>query len=540
MFEAPKKTLPSHLIDLLDPTPHGNAKLLAAWDGLTLESHMQVLMELKTVTYPEHLAKRVMVKALESPNAYIRYIAANEILRNLGDDDEEGTILKKQIETDSYPLVKYCQTDRVTHNPPAFFALPHEARLAQVRHLGIGSAEKIMASLITYALKNLIEKGEVSEIELEEILTDYICRPVFKERCQKDRLHYDGFLAHRTEEDLASLWELVPKVPEKISYALLQHLPPLPNSYQDIPESVLDELTSNQLFILLERPDIELIEFRKRLFNRQNDIEDLVRSMAVAHHFHLQDNEFSDILKKPKKEKSSILLDMAISARDLRLVIYQALHDILEKGDTMYWEMGEPAKMNFERKAKELEGLEGWEKKAKMIELKLYTLAEKAVPWDKSEEGYLPEKPLEFLGPLTVKGDTWQTFRNYKNEWGRHSEEKLYKYLPFISEIEKKEEYTKEFKSKISIDLPLSRKEFYNFYIKRQEVWLLPIIMGGFGLALAFGAFAVWAMLTGDQEENLWNYTGIAVGSLLFTILIGKALDETSKELKAKAEKEDL
>lgn len=69
MPEDPKRTLPPYLMDLLDPTPHGAAKLLAAWDGLTMESQMQVLFAMKTATYPQHLAKRVIEKALNSPNA---------------------------------------------------------------------------------------------------------------------------------------------------------------------------------------------------------------------------------------------------------------------------------------------------------------------------------------------------------------------------------------------------------------------------------------------------------------------------------------
>lgn len=469
MADAPRDSLPEYLWDLLAPTPHGNAKLLAAWDGLTTESHMRVLSALKIATYPQHLAKRVMEKALESPNAYIRYLAANEIVQG-GEDDEKAAILEKRIAADKHPLVKYCLAESVTHIPQAFFALPQQARLAQIRRLGIGDGNKSMASLITFALENLIEKGEVSEIELEEILTDYICRPLFKDRCQKDWLHYDGFLAYRTEEDLLSLWELVPKVPEKISYVLLQHLPPLPNYFQDIPESVLDHLTSHQLFTLLERPDIELREFRKQIFNRQNDSEDLVRSMAVVYHFHLTYEEFSDILKKPEKERIPLLLDLASYAMDLRLVFYQVLHDILEKNDTDYWECGEPAKREFERKVKNLEELKEWEKKSEMTQLKLYELAKNAVPWNETESGYLPKGKLEFLAGLTVPGDTWQTFRNYVEEWEKYNAEKLYKHLPCISAIEERAEYMNELEKKVLGTNLLVGRSFTTFMLLGQRL----------------------------------------------------------------------
>lgn len=122
--------------------------------------------------------------------------------------------------------------------------------MAQVRQLGIGSGNKFMASLITYAVENLIEKGEVSEIELEEILTDYLVRPSFKKQCKMGNFRYDldPRRIDKAKADLDALWHLVPKIPEKRSYLLLTHLPSRPDYFNpDIPPDVLDRLTSNQM-----------------------------------------------------------------------------------------------------------------------------------------------------------------------------------------------------------------------------------------------------------------------------------------------------
>src|SRR6266545_4677552 len=94
-------TLPLHLASLLQPTPSGVAKLLAAWDGLSTESQILILTKLKTTTRPEYLSERIRIKAFDSANAYVRYLAASS-LRASGDD-----VLKNRIEQDSDALVRY-------------------------------------------------------------------------------------------------------------------------------------------------------------------------------------------------------------------------------------------------------------------------------------------------------------------------------------------------------------------------------------------------------------------------------------------------
>ncbi|MDH3503400.1 MAG: hypothetical protein OEZ41_05940 [Nitrospirota bacterium] len=434
MSEDYMRELPSHLRDLLNPTPSGTAKLLAAWDGLAMESQMQVLISLDETEHQDYLIKKVLDKALDSPNAYIRYLAATKIPWLMIGDEEEK-ILKERLKADVDPLVKYCvsESDHID-NPQSFFNLPQEARLAQVRQLGIGNGEKI-ASLITYAMENLIKHGEVSEIEVEEILTDYLVRPAFKKRYEQDYLQHDGYAAYRAGNEINALWNLVPKVPEKTSYVLLTHLPEQVGLNEGIPQAVLEQLTSNQLFTLLYRPDIELSEFRKQIFNKPAEHSDadefLIRSGAISCNFSLTYEEFSNILKKPAKDKNTILTELANSAGDLRLVFYQALYDILSE-DT---EDAENAKITLERKIKRLEE---WEKEYQLTELKLYKLAKDAVPWVKDQDGYFPKNQLEFLAPLIVPGDTWQTFMNFSEGWKKCNTEKVHKLLPFIPAIEKK------------------------------------------------------------------------------------------------------
>jgi len=94
--------LPDYLAELLQPTPGGVAKLIAAWDGLSTESKMILLAALDRANFPGHLAERVLSKALESESAYVRYLAVGRLYSG----DEETTV-KKRIEEDPEPLVRY-------------------------------------------------------------------------------------------------------------------------------------------------------------------------------------------------------------------------------------------------------------------------------------------------------------------------------------------------------------------------------------------------------------------------------------------------
>lgn len=127
--------LPYHLATLLEPAPSGVTKLIAAWDGLNTESQILILMELDKAQIPAYLNKKIRAKALESTNPYVRYLAVRGYYFSYDDSDKA---IKQRIEEDPDPLVRYCLLesewnflDHDLKDADAFFALPHEARLAQ-------------------------------------------------------------------------------------------------------------------------------------------------------------------------------------------------------------------------------------------------------------------------------------------------------------------------------------------------------------------------------------------------------------------------
>lgn len=271
-------TIPLHLAPLLSPTPSGIAKLLAAWNGLNSESQLLILTKLETGPWPSYLKEKILIKALDSANAYVRYLGA----RGLSSNADEA--IRERIEQDPDPLVRYCLLENrsdLLEDADAFFALPHDARLAVVRSM-ISGGEKI-AKVIAYAIDNQLKENKVSETELYEILCDYLEKPSFREYYNSwgDRYRYEYPLGEL--RDIRALWELVPKLPEAISYVLIENLPNTIVREAALPATVLKELNTRQLKKLLYRSDVGLEEFRKELFWKTAPQDFMTWTAATSH-----------------------------------------------------------------------------------------------------------------------------------------------------------------------------------------------------------------------------------------------------------------
>ena len=390
-------SLPPHLAPLLQPTPSGVAKLVAAWDGLNSESQILILTRLDEVGLPAYLNEKVRIKALDSANAYIRYLAARRLYFG-GDDTDEKKGVKRRIEEDSDPLVRYCLLEGwwglLLGDPTeadAFFALPHEARLAKVRSLE--SMGEAMAKLASYAVDHQLKDGTLSEIELFEILSDYVNKTEFKSHYDTDFeanfSSYDGSLMWQRGKDIDALWRLVLKVPESISHILIENLRRHAGLSTGIPDDVLRSMSDRQLTTLFNREDVgrehDILEtnvrgLRKKVFfDFQRGGE--VRIAAIRYNFDLKYREFAAILAKPKGERNTVLGELTF-ARNLGLCLYDAIHDALldsEEGDPAE---AEHAHIALERRLKQLKDRD---RDTQLRELRLYRLAKQAVPW-KTEE----------------------------------------------------------------------------------------------------------------------------------------------------------
>ena len=425
-------TVPHHLTPLLLPTPSGVAKLLAAWDGLSTESQILILTKVKEPQPPRpaYLSKRIHLKALDSANAYVRYLAASS-LRSSGDE-----VFKGRIEQDPDTLVRYCplETPETAFYVPdklkdadTFFALPHEARLALVRSR-IKDGEQI-AQLVTHAIDHQLKEGGVSEIDLFEILCDYVKKPSFRGYYDSGRDDWNFWFFEM--RDIRALWNIVPKLSEAISYVLIENLPAILANESAIPDEVPKQLNLRQVEKLLYRSDVGLEKFRKDTFWACEATNFMTRLAATSHNFNLDFTEFSRILDLPKKEKAESLGQLS-SGEDLSLFLYEVIADAYLVSDE---NAVEELWIGKERaKAKQVSRLKSRNAFTEFRALGLYRLARSVVPWTKEEQAEPLKGDLAFLSKFVVQGDTWRTFVSFHEVWTKQKPNTIAELLEYLPE----------------------------------------------------------------------------------------------------------
>jgi hypothetical protein len=503
--------LPQHLSELLKVTPSGIAKLIAAWDGLSTESQIVILTEIQRKNFPRYLTEKVYIKAIESKNAYVRYLAARRFTFSSKSQSEEiygknetskMEAIKKRIEEDSNDLVRYCLLEDETgfssicdeelNDPVAFFELPQAARLAKVRYL-CGCGERI-AKLFFHAIDHELKDGTVSEHELSEILLEYVGKPEFREHYKDERLSYDGWGEYQKGKDISALWHLVPKLPIACAYVLVENLPIGAGLQNEVHDDVLKNMDNLLLEQLLWRNDVVLSELRKKVFfqsdekdNLEEDTvqhltESMLRVAAIAYNFDLTYQEFAEILVKPIKKKVRELIDLG-SANNLSLLFYEAIHDVLfsidsEEVPPTSWEYAEFARRSFERN---LETLKGYQREKQLRELRLYLLATNAVPWKKYDKGCSPSGELEPLAEYIIEGDTWGTFMAFSTAWSKHPRlhKRLEKYLPSIDDVDEDKDEESETEIEVNQDHQIICQQLNRFQaeLNKQRLFLYAVVV---------------------------------------------------------------
>ncbi len=328
------KDLPEHLKELIQPTPSGVDKLLAAWDGLSVETQLLILSIINTKDYllsaaDDSAPDKIRIKALDSVNDFVRYTAAKEMFFPRGCTDEEKAIEQK-IKNDPSDLVKYALdrdtlgilTDSRLDDAKEFFSLPHKQRLALVRNLtGYGSGE-VVSNLIKYAIKN-----NISEVEVSEILQDFLIHPKPPFRKLDD-------------SDLHSIFELVALIPvsHKARGPFILSLSKF-NIGRHGRFNYLDDLDDYELAFLLTQKTFDAEDDRKKLFwsgnfldegKKEKRLAERLLNNSVIYNFSITDSELSEIFLKPRGERFYFLKCLS-QAQELELyqdlaIYYHVLH----------------------------------------------------------------------------------------------------------------------------------------------------------------------------------------------------------------------
>lgn len=177
------------LLSLVANTPSAPLKLSAAWDGLSTESQMEVLHALQ---HSGRLPSDVATKAMASPNAFVRYLAAervatkkhmefakeavgvNEGIR-IEVDDEFRPAFNAAL-NDPDPLVRsaveegpHGYPDRSPETCQTFWGLSKPARFRYLRSRDGLEGGRDVVALIDYAVENHRPEDEVTEILVEYV-----------------------------------------------------------------------------------------------------------------------------------------------------------------------------------------------------------------------------------------------------------------------------------------------------------------------------------------------------------------------------------
>jgi hypothetical protein len=391
--------LEDHLKELLQDTPSGRMKLLATWDALSLETQMKLLHAL-TANPRVGLHSDIALKALESPHAYVRYLAARAMY--IRDEDRE------RIATDVSPLVQYAQEEGsmippIGVGPQKFYAYPMAQKLAIMR-----SAAPPDAGTFAEWMVWAIEHQHAGDEELLGVVAEYVRNP--KAMTPQKSSPYDGYGWYLQKKGFEALWKLVCKAPPKTAFELVTHLPATERGLNLnsvlVPEEVLEWLHDYSLEYFLYRQDVEMKDFRKKVFfSTDNRYTESTKSAAVCFHFDLTFEEFHRLL-----QEHSALLKILLDSRSLPLVFFAALKDYFEREEeeSLFMTNAENAMYAFQHRTKTLEGEQ---RDTELRQVKIYHLARAVMPWNMQAPQLTSlSEAFTFLGEKTVAGDSWATF----------------------------------------------------------------------------------------------------------------------------------
>lgn len=275
-----KITVPDYLKDFFSGIYRlCKLKQCAAWEGLSVESQIIILKQ------DYRVSQEVCIKALDSPNEYIRYLASFRL--SLDEDTSEGKIILEKINSDSSPLVRVSQKRIYTlvNNCEEFFNLSQEQRLVIINSCCFRQGDDV-AKIINWGIENKAIKQQ----DLDDLLLVYADNI----RAFKEYTHdYDLGGINAFE----ALWNLVPKLGKTDAATFLLWSLPDKVFANFVPEKILDSLDGEQLCELLNRRP--LWQFRK------------LREKIISDQFGRYDEKLKNIASKSEDEhEDDWLVDM--------------------------------------------------------------------------------------------------------------------------------------------------------------------------------------------------------------------------------------
>lgn len=430
--------------ELTTQTPYARLRLKAAWDSLSAENQMKILLVLEEQGLP---AESIIRKALESKNSYIRYLAARNVNTEPPESDKESIALLQKIRNDKDPLVV-----SALHQ---IFRVPGKAVFdVDKKNIDLKDDKLLDSTETIYNLDIDVktDEDELARISVPKDITPYSLSlhllyhtQMIRERAEKggndstvirllNQLIYTLLqcdivrlqhlnICEGKDADLSPLWGLATVLPERLTFPIISNAPITVSGINKIEKNVVLNLLPRQLLILLNRKDFHFPSVRKEIFFSEIAEKHYeIRKEAAQFYMPLSYEELKDVFDDPGPGINKV---MALAdSTYLELCMIEAINDhikrygdkdMLEKDPRFVFEMRNPDKemelknptRTFSEHYANLKTSDM--QKTEAINLSLYRLA-KAQSED--IEAYLPNE-LQFLKPLIVLGRPWVTFIHF-------------------------------------------------------------------------------------------------------------------------------
>lgn len=419
MNQDKKDNIPEHLQELIQNKPSSRLKLLAAWDGLSVETQIRIIYTLSgqlKYSLPNELKKKIS----SNNNDYVRYLIAEH--SHFKTEEETELLLKlKQSEN---PLVKYAVSHYslldFSETPEKFFLMTADEQLSCIACCYCRCGEGMyFAKLLNYAL----DSTAADEKHLINLAEEYFGKLQSAYNYREQIKSHDFVLGEKEDflNDFNSLISIANKFPNKkeLTKRILWGLPFVEDVGGEDLELIAQKMPPDHLKYLFGRKDVRLRDLRKKIFF-SNEFDEKVRIAAASNNIEITIGEFDAIIKNNDKSILQLLIKAAGGCGLIGLppVFVCALEDInynlklVNSSDLYFRHISTYFNSFADKYDTSLDKKAAIEKKLR--EFGLYTLASEIAPWRNESREFILKKEDNALKEKIVKNDPWATYMAFR------------------------------------------------------------------------------------------------------------------------------
>ena len=438
-----KSTIPKYLEELVKPTPLSVARLVAAWEGFSVETQFTILTEYLN-NHPKRYLIKILYLADKSCNLYLKHLSAKIKIGNhiLDADFDINPSKKIDIESSIYKseIISRRFPDGQVLTPKLLFETDYNTIINFISNFSSAESRFSIPEFIMYYYSNKSEPIDFTEDDIFDFLSEYFYSEYFNYSFLKyprwQISNYGNYLGWSGDElriEVKCIWNLLKYVKNDTIDLILKYLPNLDNDGVDVFYEFYNILDDKWIAKkILQNNRLLLYGVRKSIFESNSyDLE--TRIAAASVNLNVSYNEFSDIISKPQdiKFESVYILNRS---DDVDLCIFWATVDILNsiKAKNFFETYSNDDFKNFGRAigaeniSFRLKNINENHKNIIINRLRIYEIATIITPWNSNGENDLFPIRLEKVKFPTeidffnfpIKTDsTWKQFEHFIKCW---------------------------------------------------------------------------------------------------------------------------